>query len=54
MVLTGANASHGNPALDPSISGEYEVMKLETVPRGFVEQHLMPFRDKKNYDDYVA
>lgn len=34
--------------------GEYGVMKLETVPRGIVEQHLMPFRGKKEYDDYVA
>lgn len=32
---------------------EYGVMKLETVPRGIVEQHLMPFRGKKNYDDFV-
>jgi sterol desaturase/sphingolipid hydroxylase (fatty acid hydroxylase superfamily) len=33
---------------------EYGVMKLETVPRGIIEQHLMPFRGKKQYDDYVA
>jgi lathosterol oxidase len=32
---------------------EYGVMKLETVPRGIVEQHLMPFRKKKDYDEFV-
>ena len=33
---------------------EYGVMKLETVPRGIVQQHLMPFRSRKQYDDHVA
>ena len=33
---------------------EYGVMKLETVPRGIVEQHLMPFRGGRTYDDHVA
>ncbi|QGW65467.1 sterol desaturase family protein [Lysobacter soli] len=33
---------------------EYGVMKLETVPRGIVRQHLMPFRSSKAYDDHVA
>jgi len=33
---------------------EYGVMKLETVPRGIVRQHLMPFRSRKTYDDHVA
>ncbi|WP_454831229.1 sterol desaturase family protein [Pseudoxanthomonas wuyuanensis] len=32
---------------------EYGVMKLETVPRGIVEQHLMPFRGGRKYDEYV-
>ncbi|MBB3342923.1 sterol desaturase family protein [Luteimonas sp. RC10] len=32
---------------------EYGVMKLETVPRGIVSQHLMPFRRRKTFDDYV-
>lgn len=33
---------------------EYGVMKLETVPRGIVRQHLMPFRSRKTYEDHVA
>jgi sterol desaturase/sphingolipid hydroxylase (fatty acid hydroxylase superfamily) len=33
---------------------EYGVMKLETVPRGILHQHAMPFLGKKKYDDYVA
>lgn len=33
---------------------EYGVMKLETVPRGIVRQHLMPFRRRKHYDDHVS
>ena len=33
---------------------EYGVMKLETVPRGILRQHAMPFLGKKKYDDYVA
>lgn len=33
---------------------EYGVMKLETVPRGILGQHLMPFQGGKKFDDYVA
>lgn len=29
-------------------------MKLETVPSGIVEQHLMPFRGNRKYNDHVA
>ena len=32
---------------------EYGVMKLETVPNGFVAQHLMPFQRGREYDDFV-
>lgn len=32
---------------------EYGVMKLETVPQGIVEQHLMPFRRRKTFDAFV-
>ncbi|UUE98756.1 sterol desaturase family protein [Xanthomonas hortorum] len=32
---------------------EYGVMKLETVPKGLMRQHLMPFRRRKTFDDYV-
>jgi lathosterol oxidase len=32
---------------------EYGVMKLDTVPTGIMEQHLMPFRNKKTFDDFV-
>jgi sterol desaturase/sphingolipid hydroxylase (fatty acid hydroxylase superfamily) len=33
---------------------EYGVLRLETVPEGIVAQHLMPFRPKREYQDYVA
>ncbi len=33
---------------------EYGVMKLETVPRGILGQHLMPFQGGKKFDDHVA
>ena len=33
--------------------GEYGVMKLETVPRGILRQHLMPFQGGKKFDEYV-
>jgi sterol desaturase/sphingolipid hydroxylase (fatty acid hydroxylase superfamily) len=39
---------------DGSWPEEYGVLKLETVPRGIVAQHLMPFRSKREYVDYVA
>lgn len=39
---------------DDSWPEEYGVLKLETVPRGIVAQHLMPFRSKREYADYVA
>ena len=39
---------------DGSWPEEYGVLKLETVPRGIVAQHLMPFRSKRQYADYVA
>ena len=39
---------------DGSWPEEYGVLKLETVPRGIVAQHLMPFRAKREYDDFVA
>ena len=39
---------------DGSWPEEYGVLKLETVPRGIVAQHLMPFRRKSEYADYVA
>ena len=32
---------------------EYGVMKLETVPKGIVRQHLMPFQGGRRFDDYV-
>ena len=32
---------------------EYGVMKLETVPKGIVHQHLMPFQGGRRFDDYV-
>jgi lathosterol oxidase len=38
---------------DGSWPDEYGVFHLESVPRGFVAQHLMPFRRQKDYDDYV-
>lgn len=33
---------------------EYGVMKLETVPAGFVRQTFMPFKPKQDYTDYVG
>ncbi|MFC7519359.1 hypothetical protein ACFQS6_15835 [Xanthomonas populi] len=30
---------------------EYGVMKVETVPKGLLRQHLMPFRRRKRFDD---
>ncbi|HET7734469.1 MAG TPA: sterol desaturase family protein [Nocardioidaceae bacterium] len=39
---------------DGSWPEEYGVLKLETVPRGIVAQHLMPFRGDREYADYVA
>ena len=38
---------------DGSWPQEYGVMKLETVPRGILRQHLMPFRRTRDYDDHV-
>lgn len=39
---------------DGSWPEEYGVLRLESVPRGIVAQHLMPFQTKNEYDDYVA
>ena len=39
---------------DGSWPEEYGVLRLETVPQGIVAQHLMPFRSRREYDDYVA
>lgn len=39
---------------DGSWPEEYGVLRLETVPRGIVAQHLMPFRSKREYLDHVA
>jgi lathosterol oxidase len=39
---------------DHAWPAEYGVMKLETVPRGIVRQHLMPFLSRKVYDDHVG
>ena len=33
---------------------EYGVMKLDTVPIGIIQQHLMPLRKQKHFDDHVA
>lgn len=33
---------------------EYGVLRLETVPRGLVAQHLMPFRGDREYEEHVA
>ena len=33
---------------------EYGVMKLETVPRGIVQQTLMPLRGRKSFDEFVG
>jgi hypothetical protein len=30
------------------------VLTLETVPRGVLAQHLMPFRGDREYDSFVA
>lgn len=38
---------------DGSWPGEYGGMALETVPRGIVRQHLMPFQRTRHYDDHV-
>lgn len=38
---------------DGSWPEEYGVLKLETVPEGFLAQHIMPFQGGKTYDDYV-
>ena len=38
---------------DGSWPEEYGVFHLESVPEGFVAQHLMPFRSIDAYDDYV-
>ena len=32
---------------------EYGVMKLDTVPIGIIQQHLMPLRKQKHFDDFV-
>lgn len=32
---------------------EYGVLKLETVPRGIVRQHLMPFEGGRKYDEHA-
>ena len=29
-------------------------MKLDTVPIGIIQQHLMPLRKQKHFDDHVA
>ncbi|MDN5744049.1 MAG: sterol desaturase family protein [Nocardioidaceae bacterium] len=39
---------------DGSWPAEYGVLKPETVPNGFVAQHLMPFQGTKEYSDYVS
>ncbi len=33
---------------------EYGVMKLETVPTGFIAQTMMPFKPKQDYPDFVG
>lgn len=38
---------------DGSWPEEYGVLKLETVPEGIVAQHLMPFRAKQTFEDFV-
>ncbi len=38
---------------DGSWPEEYGVMELETVPRGILRQHLMPFLRRRRYDDHV-
>lgn len=39
---------------DGSWPEEYGVLRLETVPEGIVEQHLMPFRGDRDYERHVA
>ncbi|WP_068324468.1 sterol desaturase family protein [Janibacter terrae] len=39
---------------DGSWPQEYGVLTLETVPRGVLAQHLMPFRGDREYDSFVA
>lgn len=39
---------------DHSWPEEYGVFTLESVPRGFVAQHAMPFRSKATYEDFVV
>lgn len=39
---------------EPAWPEEYGVMKLETVPRGILRQHVMPFLSRKTWDDHVA
>lgn len=39
---------------DGSWPEEYGVLRLETVPRGVVAQHLMPFRGDREYQEHVA
>lgn len=38
---------------DGSWPPEYGVMELETVPRGILRQHLMPFQRRRRYEDHV-
>ena len=38
---------------DCSWPEEYGVFKRESVPEGFVAQHLAPFRSERTYDEYV-
>lgn len=38
---------------DGSWPEEYGVFKRESVPEGFVAQHVAPFRGERSYDDYV-
>jgi lathosterol oxidase len=38
---------------DDAWPDEYGVMELDRVPRGFVAQHLMPFRGDRRYEDHI-
>ena len=49
-MLMGTFKLPRDPAQWPQ---EYGVMKLETVPKGIVRQHLMPFQGGRKFDDYV-
>ncbi len=49
-MLMGTFKLPHDPAQWPQ---EYGVMKLETVPKGIVRQHLMPFQGGRRFDDYV-